>query len=181
MPLKDFDYEECPRGFTTAAASLASVGGLQINSPRLFAPELATGHHSWSGPQISHGAVRGVLHLVLIRRRKCICSDQVAFFHKKRSFLVICSQLPAQLYFSDGNQYRMECYPSIWSEDQNAFFEAKLLFWQIAFFFGHLASPSCKHILNEVMAVLTKAHPQLFPSLLSSSLLLSLLSPCQSP
>ena len=71
-PLKDFDYEECPRGFTTAAASLASAGGLQINSPRLFAPELATGHQSGSGLHISYGAVHGVLYLVLIRRRKCI-------------------------------------------------------------------------------------------------------------
>ena len=97
------------------------------------------------------------------------------FFHKKRSFLVLGSQLPAELYFSDGDQHCMECYPSIWSEDQNAFFEAKLIFWQIAFFLGSLASPSCKHILNEIMTVLTKAHPQLFPSLLSSSLLLSLL------
>ena len=64
--LEDFDYEECPRGFTTAAASLASVGGLQIKSPRLFAPELATRHHSWSGLQISYGTVQGVLYLVLI-------------------------------------------------------------------------------------------------------------------
>ena len=84
--LLEFDWEEYPRGFATAAASLASAGGLQINSPRLFAPELATGHQSWSGLQISHGAVRGVLHLVLIRRRKCICSDQVAFFTKSVLF-----------------------------------------------------------------------------------------------
>ena len=103
------------------------------------------------------------------------------FFHKKRSFLVLGSQLPAQLDRNDGNQPCMECYPSIWSEDQNAFFEAKLIFWQIAFFLGSLASLSCKHILNEITTVLTKAHPQLFPSLLSSSLLLSLLSLCQSP
>ena len=84
--LLEFGWEECPRGFATAAASIASVGGLQINSPRLFAPELATGHQSWSGLQISHGAVRGVLHLVLIRRRKCIRSDQVAFFTKSVLF-----------------------------------------------------------------------------------------------
>ena len=51
-PLEDCDCEECPRGSTATTASIASVGGLQINSQRLFAPKLAEGHHGGSGIHI---------------------------------------------------------------------------------------------------------------------------------
>ena len=112
--LEDCDCEECPRGSTATTASIASVGGLQINSQRLFAPKLAEGHHGGSGIRRRHGSVHGLLPREIIRRRKSIVQEQVGFLAKRVVF-------------------------------------------------G--SSSSCKHILNEIMTTLAKAHLQLFSHL----------------
>ena len=85
-PLEDCDCEECPRGSTATTPSIASVGGLQINSQRLFAPKLAEGHHGGSGIRRRHGSVHGVLPREIIRRRKSIVQEQVGFLAKRVVF-----------------------------------------------------------------------------------------------
>ena len=78
-PLENCDCEECPRGSTATTPSIASVGGLQINSQRLFAPKLAEGHHGGTGIHRCHGPKHGVLPRKISRRRKCIVQEQVGF------------------------------------------------------------------------------------------------------